>query len=160
MRRHVPHAVDDRILHIGKDDIGILSHQFDIETFLRQVPQLVQLLRLNADDALQSHLPDLCDLSGSDVLPQQHAEARSDEGRRLVLFCEIDQRKRGVGRDQETIVPGIIFHCKEQLVILRHGDLGDMSARQAVLQFFYEIRNDDTVKSHKKYPFCMYGFRR
>ena len=94
-------AVDDPALIIAEYDIAVLAHNLDYQLLLAQISQLIQMLDIKDDDALQFGLGDAGNPSISDILSKKHAEVGGRHWAWLVLVCQIYQREGCAGRDIE-----------------------------------------------------------
>ena len=125
---HMLDAVQYHPVLIDKENVAVLSHDLDDEGLLTEIPHFVQMLRLNAQDALQAGLGDAQDPAVLNVLSKEHTEIGGRQGALLVVPCQIRQGEGGVRGEQEPFltVPGL--YREKQFVRLRLGDLIDPSA--------------------------------
>ena len=98
------------------------------------------------DDALQARLCDAHDFCILQVLAKQHAESRRGHGAGLVASCQIDQGKRGVSRQKESVLAAVILDGQKQLVALRLGNFIDSSAQECFMQFTDNVCNGNTLR--------------
>ena len=86
-RQNLPHGADlggnplDTVNHrpilLAENDIAVLAHQLHNQTLAPHIAHLVQMLQNKFHNPLQPRLADLHNAGASDMLAQQHTEARS-----------------------------------------------------------------------------------
>ena len=79
------------------------------------------------------------------MLAEEHTEVRGRHGAGLVVACEVDQRKACSGRNQKAVLVAKVLYGEQKLVVFRLGDLGDLSAGEGLIKFFYKTGNDNSV---------------
>ena len=134
---HPPEAVDDPVLPIQEDQIGIPAHALRYQLPLSRFPQLVHNIQGEDHRPLQSGLVDGGEPPAGEVLAQQHAE---HGGRGRVLpdgGGEVDPGLAGPGAEEQFFVPP---QGKDHLVPGGLLDLLHPQAQKALPQLLHYAR--------------------
>ncbi|EET61776.1 hypothetical protein BRYFOR_06460 [Marvinbryantia formatexigens DSM 14469] len=145
LRGNVLDTVDDGAVRAAENNIAVLAHDFHGKRFLADIAELIQVLDIKVNDALQTGLADGENFSAADMLAQQHTEIGRRQRSRFICFGKIDERKTGARRNQQTVIFALVFYGKHQLVRLWLGDFADSSANDAAFKLLHHCGNDNAI---------------
>ena len=141
-------TVDDHIFIVNKNNITVLSHNFNHQVFPAQIAHLIQMLNLDLDDSLQPWLGDSYDTPILNMFSEQHTEAGSCHRTLLIVFRQINQRQGSAGRDKKPLLSAVYFYREHQLIAFRLCYFINPPSEKAVIQFLYDTGDRYSVKCH------------
>ena len=68
--------IQNDLMLIYKNQIGVLSHQLQNQVFFPKIPEFVIMFNFKTHNPLQGRLCDRQNMTGSNMLPEKHAEVR------------------------------------------------------------------------------------
>ena len=126
----------------------MLSHEFRDKILAAEIAHFIQVLDLKTKNTFQRGLCDCSDASSAQMFAKQHTETRRRHRRVLVLFCQIDKRQTGRGREQQPVLGCVVFYGQQELIRFRLDDFGDASAHKPVGKLLPQTCDCDPVKCH------------
>ena len=152
----MPDTVYERVAVIQEDDIAVLAHDLHDQDMGTQIAHLVAVFDRDAQDALQTGLPDRKDASVLKMFAQQHAEGRRLQGSLPGGPCQIDEGEGRVGAEVEAELAAAPVRGRtdgeHQLVSVCLRDFINAAACERFLQLSAESGDSDSIKSHNRSP--------
>ena len=132
---HPAQAVDDTPLPVQQDQIGVAAQGLQHQAALHPVPQLVDGLQTEVQQALHGGLLQFQNTPAQQVLAQQHAK----HGRRVRVLPvpgrQVGPRVARVGREQQAHVLPPAPDAEQQFLPGRLIDLVDLPPQERAAQF-------------------------
>ena len=102
--RYMFDTVNDLTLIVTENNIAVFSHDLDDQIFPAEVTKFIEMFNCKMNNTLKSRLPDINNAAAADMFTKKHTEVWSSHRTWLILRGQIDQRKRSIRRNRETIL--------------------------------------------------------
>ena len=115
--------IQDAVLSVHQDQVGVTAHDFQNQPAQHMVAHLVHGVNVDVNDAVAADLADGRHAPGGQLLAQQHAEHRRFEGVGEILAGKVEARVVGRGAQEQLVIGGTGADEQDDGVLFRLGDL-------------------------------------